>query len=57
MWSLTCLFSPEARFSELVREDSEEDPLPKLILKRQNSSIDESTPSEASLSMLFIPKS
>ncbi|XP_028404430.1 cAMP-regulated phosphoprotein 21-like [Dendronephthya gigantea] len=37
---------PEHRFSDLVREDSEEDPLPKLILKRQNSLSDESGPPE-----------
>lgn len=38
--------SPEQRFTDLVREDSEEDPLPKLILKRQNSLSDESGPPE-----------
>ncbi|CAB4014371.1 Isoleucine--tRNA ligase, cytoplasmic, partial [Paramuricea clavata] len=35
---------PEHRFTDFVREDSEEDPLPKLILKRQNSLSDESGP-------------
>ena len=43
--SLYCfLFSPEIRFSDLVREDSEEDPSPKLILKRQDSLVEESAP-------------
>ena len=40
------LHSPEQRFTDLVREDSEEDPLPRLILKRQNSLSDESGPPE-----------
>jgi hypothetical protein len=47
------LFSPEHRFTELVREDSEEDPLPRLILKRQNSLSDESGPTEVYSSFLY----
>lgn len=40
------LFSPEHRFIDLVHEDSEEDPSPKLILKRQQSLSDDSGPHE-----------
>ena len=53
MLAIYCfLFSPEQRFSDLVREDSEEDPSPKLILKRQDSLSDESGPLEVCLAWI-----